>query len=200
MNNLTVPPMKYATKFAIAVGLALAASPLVAQDKKSETGSKSAQASKEAQTFVNKAASGGMFEVESSKLAVDKAKRDDVKTFAQKMVTDHGKANADLQSMAQKAGVKVPDKMEPKHQAQLEKLGKTGTESFDKAYVDAQVEAHKEAVGLFQNYAKSGDQPDLKQFAEKTLPTLQEHQRMAQDLARQGAVTGGSSGTSGKSR
>lgn len=192
--------MKYTTTLAIAVGLALAASPLVAQDKKSETSSKSAQASKEAQTFVTKAASGGMFEVESSKLAVEKAKRDDVKSFAQKMVTDHGKANADLQSMAQKVGVKVPDKMEPKHQAQVEKLNKTGAESFDKAYLDAQIEAHKESVALFQNYAKSGDQPDLKQFAEKTLPTLQEHQRMAQDLARQGAATGGSSGSSGKSR
>lgn len=198
--------MKFTTALATAMGLALAASPLVAQDKKSEkseSSSKTSQTdkvSKSAQTFVTKAASGGMLEVETSKLAADKGKRDDVKSFAQKMVSDHSKANADLESLAQRIGAKVPDKLEQNHQAQVEKLKKVDQGGFDQAYIAIQVEAHKEAVSLFQNYAKSGDQADLKQFAEKTLPTLQEHQKMAQELAKNSATTGGSSGTSGKSR
>lgn len=195
--------MKFSHTFAVAMGLALAASPLLAQDKKSESSSKSAQTekvSKNAQTFVTKAAQGGMLEVQSSKLAVEKSKRDDVKSFAQKMVTDHSKANADLESLAQRIGATVPDKLDKQHQAEMEKLQKVDEGGFDQAYIGVQVSAHKDAVALFQNYAKSGDQPDLKQFAEKTLPTLQEHQKMAQDLMKQSATTGSSSGTSGKSR
>jgi putative membrane protein len=136
--------------------------------------------------FVIKAASGGAFEVESGKLAKDAAQSADVKKFAEKMITDHGKANKQLIGIARKANFGIPVKMLDEHRMLFDTVKGAKGAAFDRAYADAQVKAHEEAVALFSNAAKNARNPDLKAFAEKTLPVIKEHYELAKKLAKGG--------------
>lgn len=147
------------------------------------------------QTFVTKAAIGGMFEVQSSEIAGDRAQSSEVKDFAKQMVKDHGKANKELSSLAEDRGAQVPAELDAKHAAELKKLEGLEGAQFDKAYIQAQRAAHKEAVGLFSGYSKSGGDPELTAWAGKTLPTLQEHASHVQGLNPGMAEGAGSSNT-----
>lgn len=129
-----------------------------------------------AQDFVNKAAVGGMFEVQSSKLADGTASDNSVKEFATMMVTDHTAANTKLKKVAKEQKLTVPTALDSKHQAMLDKLNGAKGEAFDQAYVQAQRDAHDEAVSLFEAYSQNGDNAPLKAFATETLPTLKMHQ------------------------
>jgi putative membrane protein len=134
-----------------------------------------------AQDFVTKAASGGMYEVQSSQFVLDQAEAsDDVDAFAQHMVQDHKKANDQLKALAQKQNLTVPADLQPEQQQMMDKL--QSAEDPGKTYAEEQLKAHKETVALFQQYAEQGDDPQLQQFAAQTLPTLQEHLEMAQKL------------------
>lgn len=99
--------------------------------------------------FVTKAASGGLFEVESSKLAKEAATSPEAKKFAERMIADHEKANEKLKGAAKKAGIEVPAKMSAEHQKLLDRVKAAKGGDFDKAYMAAQVAAHDEAVVLF---------------------------------------------------
>lgn len=135
-----------------------------------------------AQEFVNKAAAGGVFEVESSKIAQDKISDQSVKDFAQKMIVDHGAANAKLESIAGEQKLKVPSELDPQHKAELDKL-QLSEAPLDQPYVEAQRSAHTDAVSLFEAYAKDGDNATLKSFAQETLPTLKMHKDMIEKIA-----------------
>jgi len=114
-------------------------------------------------TFMKKAAKGGMMEVAMGQLAEQKAQNDDVKSFGKRMVTDHGKANDELKSIASKKGVQLPSK---EH---------TGTWTSDKAYIDMMVKDHEKDLAEFKNEANSGSDPDVKKFADDTAKVIQEH-------------------------
>jgi len=141
-----------------------------------------AVAADNAQTFVNKAAIGGMFEVDSSRIAQDRAKDQQVKNFAEKMIADHGAANEKLKKIAGDQKLQVPAQPDTAHKTDLERLQNT-TKGFDQPYVEMQRGAHADAVDLFQSYAKAGDNPSLKAFAAETLPTLKMHQDMIEKIA-----------------
>jgi putative membrane protein len=130
-----------------------------------------------AQDFVTKASTANMFEIESSKLAQDKAHRDDVKAFADRMVEDHTKTGDKLEEVLADSNqnIKPANALDNKHQKLMNKLKATSEDKFDAEYVKIQTDAHKEAVGLFSDYSKSGSNTALKDFATETLPTLQEH-------------------------
>jgi putative membrane protein len=132
--------------------------------------------------FVTKAAIGGMAEVEIGKLAVDKASSPDVKKFAAQMVSDHTKANEELEKIATGKSLKVPTAPEAEHKAKLEELSKKTGREFDKAYVQAQVSGHEKMQQLLEHEAKDGKDADLRTFAEKTLPTVAQHYQMAKQL------------------
>ncbi|MBN9518818.1 DUF4142 domain-containing protein [bacterium] len=123
--------------------------------------------------FVAKAASGGLFEVKSSKLALEKATKAECKTFAEMMVKDHTKANDELKAVAGKAGIPVPADLAPHHQKMLDDL--KAARDFDAAYANAQLKAHEEAVALFTAASVSVKDTGLRAFAAKTLPTLKVH-------------------------
>ena len=131
-------------------------------------------------TFITKAAEGGMAEVELGKLATSHASNDRVKQFGQKMVDDHSKANNELSQIASKKGVTVPTSLAAKDQATVDKLSKLNGAEFDKAYMDDMVKDHRTDVSEFQKEANSGTDPDVKAFAAKTVPTLQQHLQMAE--------------------
>jgi putative membrane protein len=126
--------------------------------------------------FVMRAAQGGMTEVELGKVASEKASSSQVKDFGARMVKDHSQANDELKDLAQKKGIAISPKLDTRHQAQVERLSKLSGSAFDKAYVKNQVTAHEMTVKLFREEAQSGQDPDLKAFANKTLPTLEDHE------------------------
>jgi len=98
------------------------------------------------------------------------------------MVNDHTKAGAELGAIAKKLGMKMPTSMSDKHEAEHKKLAALTGETFDQEYVAHMIQAHETAVSLFQKEAKSGDAPELKNFAAKTLPTLEEHLKAVRAL------------------
>ncbi len=125
--------------------------------------------------FYTKAGQAGLAEVELGKLAVQKAQNAEVKKFAQKMVDDHTKAANELKELAAKKGKELPADMDSSHKSTLEKLKGLSGADFDKAYVDAMVDDHEDAVDLFENESEDGTDADTKAFAAKTLPTLKAH-------------------------
>jgi putative membrane protein len=133
--------------------------------------------------FVRDAAQGGMAEVELGKLATEKASSDDVKKFGQRMVDDHSKANDELKQVAESEGIQVPDKLNAKDEATKERLSKLSGEQFDRAYMRDMVRDHTQDVADFKRESTNGSDPQVKDFAAKTLPTLQSHLREAEKIA-----------------
>lgn len=158
---------------------ALVASIAVAQDKMDKKKMSMSMDS----TFAMKAASGGMTEVALGKMATEKGSSQAVKDFGQKMVDDHGKANDELKALASSKNMTLPSAPNAKDQATIDKMSKLSGAAFDKAYTKDMVMDHKNDITLFQKEATSGTDPDVKAFASKTLPTLQDHQKMINDIA-----------------
>jgi putative membrane protein len=134
--------------------------------------------------FVKDAAIGGMTEVELGKLAAEKGSSEQVKQFGQKLVDDHTKANDELKQIASTESVDVPNAPDSKHQSRIDKLSKLSGPNFDKAFLKDQVKDHEQDITEFQTEAQGGTDPNVKQFASKTLPVLQEHLTMAKDLSK----------------
>jgi putative membrane protein len=139
--------------------------------------------------FVMEAAMGSMAEVEMGRLATEKASSSDVKSFGQRMVDDHSKANDELKALASQKGIMVPAEMSPKHKAMKDQLSALSGDAFDRAYMKMMVKDHTKDVAEFQKASTKGKDGDIKGFASKTLPTLQGHLQMARDVA--GKVSGG---------
>jgi len=133
--------------------------------------------------FIDKAAMAGKAEVQASQLALKQARSPDVRAFAKRMVADHGKANAKLTEIAARKGMKP--QVEQIADPDVEALrGKSGRD-FDTAYVAAAgPDAHRKAVALFEGEARDGKDPQLRAFAQSTLPTLKHHLSMAETLQR----------------
>jgi putative membrane protein len=139
--------------------------------------------------FVDKVAVANKFEIDTSQLALKYGKSADVKTFAQQMIDDHTKAGEDFKASLAEANIEAPkDALDVVHTAKYAKLRLFTTENgFDAAYVDEQLQAHKDAVDLFKQYSADGPTPAVKAFAAKTLPTLEHHLMMVQELKNKSA-------------
>jgi putative membrane protein len=130
--------------------------------------------------FVEEAAAGGMAEVAHGRAAAQKATNPQVKAFAERMVADHTRSNEELKTIATARGITLPAEPPKKAHKEMDKLMKKDGADFDKAYMKHMVDDHKKTVNLFEKQAKNGKDGDLKSFAAKTLPTLQEHLKLAQ--------------------
>ena len=157
----------------LAAGCGLLASVALAQ-----TGAPSAQ------DFVTKVAISDMFEIQSSHLALSKQADTDTKPFAEKMVQDHQKTSTELKALVDGGKVKatLPSALDAEHQKMLDDLKAKSGKDFDQSYDHVQLKAHRDAVALFEAYAKGGDNADLKGWAGQTLPHLKEHLSMAEKL------------------
>jgi len=131
-------------------------------------------------TFAEKAAAGGAAEVEGGRLAERQAASEKVKQFGSRMVQDHSKANDELKQLAAAKGLQLPSGPDPHSQEMMAKMQKLSGAAFDRAYMDHMVKDHKKDVAEFQKEASSGKDPQIKAFAAKTLPTLQEHLKLAE--------------------
>ncbi|CAN5617440.1 hypothetical protein BH18ACI1_BH18ACI1_05130 [soil metagenome] len=132
--------------------------------------------------FMTTAAQGGMAEVKLGELASTKAQNAEVKAFAQKMVTDHGKANAELKDLAKKKNFTLPTDVSEDQKETYNELAKLSGAEFDKEYVKTMVDDHEKDVDAFQKQADDGDDADTKAFAAKTLPTLKYHLEMIKKI------------------
>ena len=135
--------------------------------------------------FFKNAASAGQFEVNSSTVAESKATDNNVKQYAEMMVKDHAGLNDELKTLAQSKGISLPTGLRDKDEDMLEKLNKAQPgKDFDKEYTKDQVKAHKEAVSLFDNAARNSKDPDIRAFAAKVLPSLEQHGTQAKELEK----------------
>lgn len=170
--------------FALTALAILLAGPTFAQSATEKTGVNSLiGVAPTTEDFVLKAATSDMFEIESSKLAVERADAP-TKTFAQQMVADHQKTTDEMKQLIDGGKVKatLPTSMTEAQQETLDKLKGLQGADFTEQYHADQVSAHKDAVDLFKRYGDEGENADLKAWAAKTRPALEHHLMMAEDL------------------
>lgn len=134
--------------------------------------------------FIEKAAQGGMTEVELGKLASAQGASADVKSFGAMMVAEHGAANAELLEVAATDGVAVSDKLNKKHAAMVAEMSKLSGAAFDQPYVTGMIKDHKKTIAEFEMEAKDGQSANVRAFAEKTLPSLETHRKKIQEIAK----------------
>ena len=135
------------------------------------------------QDFVSAAANSDMLEIATARIAQENGNPDE-KKFAEQMITDHTQTTNDIKTMVESGDVKVelPSTLDPASQAKLDKLRDARRRTFASEYDSMQISAHKDAVSLFERYSRSGDNPKLKDWAGKMLPTLRHHLEMAEAL------------------
>jgi putative membrane protein len=169
--------------FTIALGALLLPTGAFAQSVGEKTGVNSTLGiAPKTEDFIKEAALSDMTEIESSKIAEQKGNADE-KKFAGQMIADHTKMSSELKALVP-ADMKsaLPTALDDASQKKLDKLRDTKPEDFAGQFDPMQVSAHKDAVSLFERYAKGGEDPKLKDWAGKTLPTLQHHLEMAQAM------------------
>jgi len=140
----------------------------------------------DAATFISTAAASDLFEIESAKIAIDKAQSTDVRDFAQMMVTDHTKTTEGLKAAAAKASLTVPPPaLTADQQQMIDALKSASTDQFDATYLQQQLPAHQQALALMQNYAEGGDTPALQDAAKTVIPIVQKHIARLDELTKQ---------------
>jgi len=133
-------------------------------------------------SFVREAVQAGLAEAKMGNLAVQNAQDQNVKTFAQKLARDHTAANQELQQIAAQKGMQLPTVIDAREMLTLKRLSSLSGTEFDRAFAQDAVKAHEQAVKIFQKEAQTGQDPELKAFAQKNLPTLREHLAMARQM------------------
>jgi putative membrane protein len=169
-----------------AIAVLCLSSPVLAESVGETTGVNSALGiSPTTPDFVKEVATSDMLEIAAAKIAQDKGDAAE-KKFAAQMITDHSKTSSEIKALVSSGDVKadIPSVLDDSSQQKLDTLRRAKPADFAGDYDPMQVTAHKEAVSLIERYAKSGDNPKLKDWAGKTLPVLQHHLEMAEALDR----------------
>lgn len=135
--------------------------------------------------FVMEAAEGGQMEVELGQLAQQKASSDAVKQFGQRMATDHAKAGQELAQLAAGKGVELAKQPARKTQMEKDRLSKSTGATFDREYVQMMVKDHEQDVAAFKRESRQAQDPDLKAWAARTLPTLEDHLKSIKQIESQ---------------
>lgn len=138
--------------------------------------------------FVDTASALGLAEIENGKLALEKGESSQVRAFAQTMIDDHTKSNQELAEIATRKNLEVADGPTLMASAKKMILNLRDGESFDEAYANNQVKAHEQTIELYRKQVREGKDADLKSFAEKSLPQLEEHLKMARELSTEHAT------------
>jgi putative membrane protein len=136
-----------------------------------------ARAETSTEDFVRKAAIANEFEIESSHVALDRSRNSDVREFAERMIRDHGSAGERLEDAVRDSHshLQLPRQLDGQHRRMLKQLERSRGRSFDREYISMQTNAHAEAVRLFADYSRHGRDPEIRDFARETLPTLRSH-------------------------
>ncbi len=135
-------------------------------------------------TFAKKADQGDMAEIKLAQLAQTKSQSPAVRSFAERMITDHSAANQKLENVASQNGINLPAQPNMKQQQTYDRLSKLNGDAFNRAYAENQVKDHEHDIAEFKMETKDGTNPQIKQFAQNTLPTLEEHLTLARQMYR----------------
>jgi putative membrane protein len=146
--------------------------------------------------FAKAAATGGIMEVELGRHASRNAASPAVREFGEMMVSDHGKANRELEALAKSEGIALPAAMEEEQRKLVEKLSKLDGSEFDEAYVEAMVEKHEATAEAFRDQAEE-EKSALDRWAAKTLPTIETHLTHAKTLEKELQARGVGAGNTG---
>ena len=133
--------------------------------------------------FLSKAGMSGLYEVILANLALEQGMHAAVKEFAQRMITDHGQMNAELQQLATVKGTALPTELAGDHAAAAEHLRSLSTDEFDRAYMQHMVADHQTEIAEFERAAAQADDPEIRAFAAKYVPMLKEHLQLATTTA-----------------
>jgi putative membrane protein len=126
-------------------------------------------------TFASNVAISGMAEVALGKMAAAKGTLPEIKAFGNMMTMDHGKANAELLGIAKNKKLTLPTRLDAEHQAKSDSLSKLSGKDFDRGYAQVMLEGHQKTLTLMDREAESGQDADLKAFAKKTKPIIENH-------------------------
>lgn len=133
--------------------------------------------------FLQRAAQSGQLEMDASKLALERAESQEVREFAERMINDHQEMDTELRALAQSRNVELPDRLRWGQNRAIKGLENREGQDFDRRYADRiAVDAHGDAVELFEDAAENADDEEVRGFAEKGLPTLREHLSMGEQL------------------
>ena len=164
----------------------LMANQMAADEMNAPMASDTAALPTDAATFISTAAASDAFEIESAKVALDKAKSKDVRDFAQMMIADHTKTTEGLKAAAKKANLTVsPPQLSADQQQMIDALKAATSDQFDATYLQQQMPAHQQALALMQNYAEAGDTPALQDAAKTVVPIVQKHIAKLDELTKQ---------------
>jgi putative membrane protein len=165
-----------------AVSLMCMSASVTAAEKKASASSPPKFSSAD-ETFMMSAAQGGMVEVRLGEVAAKKATQPKIKQFGAMMVSDHGKANKELEAIAAKNGFKLPSELDATHRSKVEQISKLSGDEFDKAYVSEMVKDHEKVAAEFEKAGKTAQNPELKSFAATTLPVIKTHLKEIKAIA-----------------
>jgi putative membrane protein len=129
--------------------------------------------------FLQQAAIGNMAEVRMGMIARNRASDPAVRDFGDQMVQDHSQAIDQLRDMARDKGWPLPGTLDTEHRMAIQRLRSRSGDDFDRLYMRMMVRDHQEDVAMFRDYARNGDDPDLRAWARETLPTLYRHRQLA---------------------
>lgn len=135
------------------------------------------------QQFLTQVSIGNNAEIMAGQLAATKGTNAGVKAFGQMMVTEHGMAQSDLQTLASRLGQTLPDTVDAEHQMLMTRLNTLSGYSFDTAYINSQVKDHQKTITLFQNEISDGNSDSVQNYATKYLPHIQMHLQTADSLS-----------------
>jgi putative membrane protein len=159
--------------------------------------------SKSDQKIIKDMALANMAEVEAGRMAQGKSNNEQVRTFAQQMIDDHGKALDDIKQLAQAKGVALPSELDTVHKRMAERMVAQSGEAFDRAYLDrAGVYDHKKTHDMLRKAQSRAKDPELKALVARILPVVEQHmaavQQLSKDTARGSSRTQGTTGSSEK--
>jgi len=177
------------TTFALIAALLLTGSLFAQQKHQTATTTHSMQNAVD-QSFISSAAEANLVEIDTAKMVGQKSTDPAVKDFANRMVADHTQASQSLASLAEMRGVKLPTEPGITERNQKDELQKLSGSKLDDAYVRDELQGHKEAIAAFENEIENGQNQEVKNYAAKTLPTLQDHIRIAEDIAGKLGLSG----------
>ena len=160
-------------------------------------GERRAIAANNDETFLRSAAEGSMLEVKLGQVAEEKAQSEEVKKFAKRMIEDHSKAIEQLKAIGAREHINLPTNISRQHSLRYKALEKLSGPQFDRAYARDMVQDHEQDINEFKHGAATAQKPELKDFAQKTLSTLESHLQEAKDMMAHVSREGAGKGRSG---
>lgn len=132
--------------------------------------------------FLVEAGSGHLAEIQTAQIAQQRAGSTDVQNLAQQMIQEHTRLSNNLQQVAQQANVSVPNQLSSQHQQDYDRLVKYSGQEFDRQYLQHLINDHQRDIDRYQRMASQASDPNVRAYAQQTLPSLRQHLQQVRDV------------------